>query len=279
MVGRLKAVFHVNHLAHQQHHGEAMRDGLARHGIKTEFAKADRPAGGDFCVIWGWKQARVIGAAKAAGRPVLVMERGHLPDRMQWTSCGWGGLGNRATYPNPGDDGERWGMNWGGLLKPWRDAHNGHALLLGQVPGDAALYGLPATFNEWAQATVDALRRAGWLRVVFRPHPLTVRTNIVRCPVGATLSTNAALDDDLAGAALAVGYNSTATVETVLAGVPTVTLDPAGSMAAPVTMHAIPEYGRPLARPSRQEWAHRLAWCQFSVEEIRSGFAWECLRP
>lgn len=93
------------------------------------------------------------------------------------------------------------------------------------------------------------------------------------CPPTAVLSTNERLIDDLHWAALAVSYNSTAGVEAVLAGVPTVTLDE-GAMAWPVSGHTI--FDR--VKPDREAWCHQLAWTQFSLDEIRSGFCWEMLK-
>lgn len=78
----VKVIIHVNHAAHQREHGEALREGLSRHGISVQFASRDVPTPGDIVVTWSIKQPRVIAAAKASGTPLLVMERGHLPDRM-----------------------------------------------------------------------------------------------------------------------------------------------------------------------------------------------------
>ena len=95
----MKAVVHINHLAHQVTHGDAVRAGLERHGIEVEFASTNEPRDCDFAVIWGWKQHAVIDA----GRPVLVMERGYIGDRMAYTSMGWNGLDGRALFPHATD--------------------------------------------------------------------------------------------------------------------------------------------------------------------------------
>jgi hypothetical protein len=65
----------------------------------------------------------------------------------------------------------------------------------------------------------------------------------------------------------------------VLAGAATVTCDE-GAMAWPIAYHTIGEYdGSGLCMPPRERWAADLAWCQFSPEEIRNGFAFDVLRP
>ncbi len=262
----MKVAIHVNNAAHQRTHGAAMKAGLERHGIAVEFAPFNEPQPCDVAVIWGWKQPLVTASAPAT----LVMERGHLQDRMAYTSCGWNGLAGRGSYPDAPDAGARWRERFAHLLKPWKPEPQAetYALLLGQVPGDAALYGLD--LDAWAQRTCDALLASGRM-VRYRPHPLVLRCGDVRCPAGA-LGSAASLDEDLAGAALAVTFNSTAGVEAVLAGVPTVALD-AGAMAWPVTTHDLAN----VQRPDREPWAHRLAWCQWTIEELASGLAWEHL--
>lgn len=258
----MKVALHVNNSAHQKSHVEWMAEGLARHGVETETAEFNVPGPADVAIIWGWKQRAVIDR----GGPVLVMERGHLQPRMEFTSLGWNGLGYRATYP-AGDE-SRWRKHWGKMAE-WK--HYGrYALLIGQCAGDASLWGV--NFDQWAQDCTDGLTGLGY-SVVYRPHPLMVRGGYLWHPKGSALSTGL-LDDDLQKALLCVTYNSTAGVEAVLAGVPTVTVDE-GAMAWPVTTHRIdtaPQW------PDRWQWAADLAWCQWNEQEIRSGEAWDAVR-
>lgn len=250
----MKALIHVNAMEHQRAHAAAMAAGLIRHGVEVRYGTWDVPEPCDVAVVWGAKQSRVF----AAGRPVLVMERGHLPDRMLMTSVGWGDLGRRGRYPTAPDGGARWQARYAGLMQPWA-TRQGYALIIGQVPGDAALRGLDIA--AWVEQVAATLGARGWT-VRFRPHPLAARP-------GAPLA------EDLAGAAIAVTFNSTAGVEAVLAGVPTVTLD-AGAMAWPVAAHALSD---PPTRPAREAWAWDLAWTQWSVEEIATGEAWAHVGP
>jgi hypothetical protein len=251
----MRAVIHVNQAGHQQQAGAAMKAGLARHRIAVSVGDYDNPEPCDFAVIWGApaKHPRITQSAPH----MLVMERGHLPDRMIYTSCGWDGLARRGRYPLATDWGMRWRPRWGDLMRPWRGT-TGYALIIGQVEGDAALAGLG--MQRWVKEQTDDLRAAGW-DVRFRPHPLVARPE-------------RSLEADLTGAALCVTYNSTAGVEAVLAGVPTVTLDE-GAMAWEVTSHAVPE----IVRPAREAWAHALAWTSYTLEEVAAGLAWEHLAP
>lgn len=264
----MKAALHMKpYWEHHRVYGAAMRAGLERHGVEVLIAGVNEPQPCDFAVMWGWKQPAVIAAAPH----VLLMEAPHLregdPRRLDAASCGWDGLAGRGRYPRATDGGARWRARHGHLMAPWR-AHRGYALLLGQIPGDAALAGLDV--ERWAHATCEALRQLGW-GVVYRPHPLARGRGIPHARYSAT----APLAQDLAGAGLCVVYNSTASVEAVLAGVPTVTIDP-GAMAWPVAAHAL---DAPPITPDREPWAWDLAWTQWSLEEIAAGDAWAQLAP
>lgn len=261
----MKAAVHIGRQPHHEVYGKAMAAGLERHGVEVTVSGHDQPQPCDIAVIWGAPAKHPMVTMTA--RHLLVMERGHLPDRFLYASCGWDGLAGRGRYPKAPDGGQRWRERYGHLLQPWKIGGE-YALVIGQVEGDAALGDL--AFDRWAQQQTDALLATGW-PVLYRRHPLASHDG--RKPVGSVLA-HGTLAEDLAKAAVVVTFNSTAGVEAVLAGVPTVTLDE-GAMAWPVTSHALGH----LVRPSREAWAHDLAWTGWTLEEIASGDAWAHLGP
>lgn len=261
----------VNHAIHQREHGEALREGFEKHGIETVFTPGDVAVdGASFHCTWSVRGPKILEWSNRNGKPFLCCERGHVGDRMNWTSVGWNGLGHRGRYAQIEDGGERWNRHWQHLLQPWT-TRQGTALVLGQCTGDSSLYGLKEGFEAWATEQCHTLKRSGY-QVRYRMHPLMKRRGSTFCPVSAHPSPQERLWDDLQWASLAVSYNSTAGVEAVLAGVPTVTLDE-GAMAWPVSGHTL--FDR--VQPDREAWCHRLAWTQFCLDEIRSGFCWECV--
>ncbi len=267
------AVIHANDSPHQRAYAELMKDGLCKHGIEVRRGKFGIPEPCDFAVVWGFRQHVVMEKAPHT----LVMERGHVGDRMKWTSLGWDGLGGNGRYPIPATTGAdiRWRWFFGNLMKPWRPTKSGkYALVCGQVPGDAAVRDI--NISNWITETCRIVHHDWNLPVVYRPHPLTLQLGYPElvAPDGTRISRNGALADDLIDAAVAITYSSTAGVEIVLAGVPLVALSK-GSMARDVATHDLTPG---LFRPDRTKWAHRLAYTQWSNEEISSGIAWDFVR-
>lgn len=192
---------------------------------------------------------------------------------LPWISLGWDGLGGRAHIPECQDDGERWERHHGHLMQPWRCGAAGNALIMGQVSGDASVSHID--FRDWRKQIALVLSADGY-RVFYRPHPISLARGDRSHPPYAPLTPHgASLQDDLASACLVATYNSGAAVDAVLAGVSTIAQD-RGSMAWDVTSHRLDEH---LIMPDRDPWAHRLAWCQWTVEELERGDFWPVYCP
>lgn len=257
--------------AHDKTHAGWMMEGLKRQGWDVAFHTRHVPIsyeGVDMLCCWSVKKASVWQWHRITGGPVLVMERGHLQPRTIYTSLGFNGLSRRATYAQTLDGGERWRKHFAQLEKPWRTGGE-VTIVCGQVAGDAAIWGV--NFQSWAQTCIDLLRGQG-KKVVYRPHPFSLRQGDLWKPKGAEWSNPLTkLEADMQRAEAIVTYNSTAGVEAVLEGVPTVTFDK-GAMAWDVTSHKIAD---PLVQPDRTAWQHRMAYTSWHPDEIKSGEAWE----
>jgi len=165
----MNAVIHVNNLKHQVEYASAMRAGLEKHGLKVSLGLRNTPEKCDFAVVWGVKHQNIL----RSNKNVLVMERGHVGNRMKLTSCGWNGLGRRGIYPLAKDGGGRWRENHGHLMQPWK-ANGDYALVIGQVEADAALHNLSEGFGQWSHVVCKELIGMGH-RVFFRPHPMSLQ--------------------------------------------------------------------------------------------------------
>jgi hypothetical protein len=246
--------------------GDALRAGMKRHGVDTFRAPRNRPVDSDVAVVWSWKQARLIEDMMSTGRHVLVMERGFLPDRRKWCSLALDGYNGRGKFSPPGDSGERWNTHFSHLLKPWKQVSGKNALMIGKGANDVSLHG--ADFAAWAAEQANKLRAAGYV-VRYRGHP----DRPTPCPPQAQQST-ASLAEDLSWASVAVSFNSSTDVETILAGIPAVITD-VGSLSYSMASHSIDD---PIVTPDRTEWCNQMAWRQWTLDELRNGDAWDHMR-
>ena len=110
------------------------------------------------------------------------------------------------------------------------------------------------------------------LPITFRAHPLSPEDYKIKYTQKSPR--HMPLHGDLKGAAFCVTFNSNVGVEAVLAGIPTITMDE-GAIATDVTSHSI---YNPYVYPNRWQWAYDLAYKQWTIQEIRSGTAWDHLK-
>lgn len=215
--------------------------------------------------MWGVRSKHEMQMQKQAGGEVCVLERGYIGDRTQWSSVSFGGkLNGRAQFRGVQDDPRRFEQHFGHMLKPW-EKRDGYALIMGQVASDQAVRHVD--IGKWYRQVAAYLKGHD---VRFRPHPGAVRRGQVDNVPDAT-RIDGTLEDAINGASFVVTFNSNSAVDAVLAGVPTVAVDP-GSMAWDVTSHDIRD---PLVTPDRTQWVSRLAWKQWTDDEMASGFCWD----
>ncbi len=266
----MKVAIYEHPLNHARPWLDALVAGFLRHGIKPEIKRGDwprrmKPIDTDYCqyldcdvaVHWGiGRYYDVMGIQKERGGRSLVVERGYVGDRFAYASLGFDGLNGRADFNL--DRVPLTATRWRDLFaceQPWRDDDLGSVLVIGQMPGDQAVANvdLPGFYKAATEAFPSD-------DVVLREHPG------LKPSVGP-------ISEALAGARLVVTMNSNSAVDAVLAGVPAISMD-RGSMAWDVTTHSFE--AEPI-RPVREDWMRRLAYCQWSLEEIASGEAWEHL--
>ncbi len=254
-------------LHHQQARAKHLAHGVGRHGVSARIVGSVAQVTAPIAACWGW---RIGSQLKAKGKRVLVMERGYIGDRFHWTSLGWDGLNGRARWPQIDDGGERFRQHFADLMKPERLTPGSYALVMGQVPGDASLAGVDIT--QFYKTASKALAERFGARICFRPHPVQVERGHAPGPFmhGMTVH-DGDLEEALRGAACAVGWNSNSLTDAVMAGVPVTAMDH-GAMAWPVVGHGLTE---PPVLRDREAWSHRMAWTQWTPDEITSGAAWE----
>lgn len=243
----LRAFLYHDGKSHQKQAISAFADGLKRHGIsQSEHDDAD------FVVTWG--------QSFATEKPRLSLEAGYIngnsgnykQDRLRFISAGWNGMHGRAdAWPKNCPD-DRW-ASLGISLDPWKESGQ-RILVCDQYPTDSQA----PPDRMWQ----DIRRQVGEIfsDVVFRTHPLAGNVG----PLGLALDS----------CAVCITWSSSAAIEAVIRGVPTIAFD-SGSMAWAVTSHSLSD---PLFRGERTQWASDLAYRQYTLSEIADGTLWEYMR-
>lgn len=252
-------------MSHQSTWAQAFADGLARHGIQVQVEERSNFQPCDLAVFWSHRPADVIQTQRARSADYLVMERGYLGDRFAHTSLRFNGLNGHGDCPHA--TGHRRAEQWQHLLQPWRSTGS-YYLLAGQVPGDMSLADCP-DYTAWLRSIpLEIFGKP----VKFRGHPKAphVSTPHQQLPADQTLA------QQLQQACGLIAWNSNSTVESILAGVPTVAYSH-GSMAWELAGHSLEEMGAYYGA-DRADWLNDLAFSQWTKDEIASGLAWEHLR-
>lgn len=229
---------------------DAFCRGLAANGYAVLPAIKD-PRPDDVYVCWNrygsWDQDAK--RFEAAGARVLVAENGYL-DR-KWRGTEWFALaeGHHAGRGKWYDGGpSRWD-SWGVELKPWREGRE--TLILAQRGiGEIGI----ASPMGWAGKTRERIGGR------IRPHP---GKDAAVVP----------LQDDLANAACVVTWASSAALKALIEGVP-VWYDMVGWIGAQACRHLSQWGGVPNTfEADRLAMFRRLAWSNWSIEEVQSGQA------
>lgn len=245
--------------SHEVRTARAMRDGFKRFGIDADVAAPLNYTPCDVAVMWGHRHHRIIHGQRANQSDYLVMECGYIGDRLENVSLGFNGLNGRADFyadNMPATRGDR-------FRDKIKSYHGGdYYLVCGQVLGDASLQGVD--YPAWIMGLP---REINGLPVKFRPHPVRFGYAV---PFELTAGS---LEQDLAGAAGVITYNSNSAVDALLAGAPAMAADE-GSMVYEDVGHDPGDW----RQPDQDGIVNRLAWCQWTLEEIAAGDAWDHLR-
>lgn len=239
-------------------HRECLRQGFENLGVPVRVGNLGSNKN---VACWGWRKGQKL---RETGLEVLVLERGYIGNRFHYTSLGWNGLNGHAEFPEyPDDGGERFRAH-GGVLEDWK--YDGdYILILGQVANDASLQG--KNLDEWYSYIGRKASERFGKPVYFRPHPDAVRRGGYY-RVNGIPNMGGTLDEALEGALFTIAFNSNSCLDSVLKGIPCFAGDK-GTMAWDLCMHDLTK----IVRPRREEVVNRIAWTQWSPDEMKSGKA------
>lgn len=225
---------------------------------------------GDVLVIWNryFQIEQIAERFEADGGTVLVAENGYVRGRHDggdYYALAIHGHNGSGSWPVGGP--ERWDA-LGVELKPWR-TEGKHILV---APNRS--FGMRGTVmpERWGEKTASLLREATKREVRLRLHPGNNRPA-------------APLENDLQDAHCVVIWSSSVGVKALIEGIPVVCCAPrwiCKEATLPLDAYGVAigderAFGHDGHTIARQLAMESLAWAQFSVSEIGSGFAFEHL--
>lgn len=165
----------------------------------------------------------------------------------------------------------------------WKDHTKGPILLLAQLPGDASLR--TQDMAEWVKETISNIRSITDRKIIIRLHPAMSEKGrnafigdlselILENDGNISFSKNT-LNQDLNKAGICISYTSGSSIDAILAGVPCIACDE-GNFTWPISSHSWEDINEPYLADKEvvQQWLYDLSYCQWSVDEIKTGKAW-----
>jgi len=241
----------------------------------------------DIVVIWSvlW-QGRMIGykriwdECQLKNKPVVVLEVGGIK-RNETFKVGINGVNREADFANQPVDDKRW-KKLNIELKPWQSTGN-TIIICGQHHRSHQWRNNPS-MNLWFEQQINEIRKYTNRPILVRPHP--------RNPVGLDIKKwknvsykppqrdyNTIDDTDfketLKHTWAVINYSSNPAIIAVFNGIPVFVSDQ--SLCYDVGNINISKINNPVM-PNRNEWANKLAYTEWTTNEIKQGLPWRRIK-
>ena len=238
----------------------------------------------DVAVIWSvlWQgrmqnNLKIWKEFKALNKPVVVLEVGGIKRNVTW-KMGINGVNRDADFAvSPHFDG-RW-EKFKIDLKPWKRSGK-NIIVCGQHDSSEQWRSLPK-MNNWLLEQVTAIKKVSDKKIIIRPHPrnpITIKMAGVETQVPKKDPTS--YDDTdfvkhLNDAWAVVNHSSNPAMQSVFNGTPVFVSE--SSLSYDMGNKDYSTIEKPNI-PDREEWAQKLAYTEWWIDEIKEGTPWERIR-
>ena len=241
----------------------------------------------DVAVIWSvlWmgrmsNYKAIYESYKAQNKPVIVLEVGGIKRNETW-KIGINGINREADFANDIVDGERW-KKFNIDLKPWRQTGE-DIIICGQHTSSHQWRNNPS-MSEWFEKQIIGIRKYTDKPITIRPHPRNQVTmdvkkyknvRIVRPQPDRSTYDDTDLAERLKTAWAVVSHSSNPAMTAVFSGVPVYVSE--ASLSHEVGNKSFENINDP-HMPDRQQWANKLAYTEWWIEEIQQGQPWQRIK-
>lgn len=253
---------------------QSLAKGIARCG-DSAFIRTERDhdiSGFDAAVLWGYVTPcqEIIKRCRTKGIPFVFIDLGYWRRERD----GYYKVTLNERHPHlylmkhkmHGNRFERLGLE----IKPWRKPGNGYILLAGMSGKAAWSYKLGA--QEYERDAAAQLSKLTKRPIVYRPKPNWVEAQKI---LNTQFDKKTPLDYALSQAHCVVTHHSNVGCDAILAGVPVLSKVGAASVLQPYDLNMTE---RLQCDGDRQQWAHNVAYCQWTLKEMASGECWSHLK-
>ena len=266
----MKIIIHANRIDWQQAYLPRFTAGFVAHGHRVVHSDEDKADESGINVIFAnnsWKLVHQQCINKHI--PLITVGRCMFGSRHDMVAIGWDGFNGVADFcldDEMPDD--RWQKHGHSLTSVRYGDADGYVLVCGEF----------REMGKWYGAMREILAGED---VCFRPHPFKTGQAVPGWRFARKVG-----QDDLSSlfpdCRVVITYDSIAGCDAVLAGVPSIACGE-NSMARPVSFNSwrhfrkFYEDGLPdetEGKMSKPQWANRLAYCQWSHDEIEAGDFW-----
>jgi len=241
----------------------------------------------DVAIIWSvlWmgrmsKNKKIWDGFRKRNKPVVVIEVGGLKRNITW-KIAINGINRDADFANDVFDDKRWPL-FGITMQPWRDTGN-NIVILGQHDKSNQWQG-KSPMPNWVEEQINEIRKYSQRPILVRPHPRNLfkfdAKKYENVFVGQPQMDSETYDDTdfkkiLKDAWTVINYSSNPAIESVINGVPVFVSE--SSLCYDVGNKELSNIENP-SRPDRKNWANKMAYTEWTVQEIKEGLPWKRIR-
>ncbi len=160
-------------------------------------------------------------------------------------------------------------QRFGLQVYPWRK--NGEHILLAGMSGRAA-ESIGYRPEEWERWAIGEIRKHSGRKIVYRPKPTWVGATRLK---GTIYDSSTSPLVSLKNCHAVVTHHSNVAIDGLIEGVPAFCFDGA---AKPMSLQDLSKIEEPIEPDNREQWLANLAWCQWDINEMKSGQMWRHMR-
>ena len=234
-------------------------------------------------VLWLGKMASnrpIWERFQSKNKPVVVMEVGGLKRNTTW-KIGINGINRDADFANQQFDAKRWPL-FNIEMKPWKQT--GNVIIICGQHDTSQQWHKNSRMSSWIEQQIKEIRKYSQKPILVRPHPRNnfefdekkyTNVKIKRPQRDWSTYDDTDFKKTLKSTWAVVNHSSNPAMESIINGIPVFVSE--SSLCYDVGNTALCDMEKP-AMPNRQNWANKLAYTEWTTQEIREGLPWSRIR-